>query len=104
MKVVAIRSRMLFGEFYPRAESLVSEGAAFVACAVFALCAPALLFCYVIGQLLPFYLMACNGALGVLWGVYRFKQPSADGFVACVPVNHAPNASSSTYTRETAAA
>lgn len=100
MKIVSIRSRMLFGEFYPRAGEMVSEGVKFVACAALTLCAPTLMFCYVAGQFLPLYLMACNVALGVLWGIAMFKQPS-DGCVSCVPVTHTPDVSNDTHKRET---
>lgn len=98
MKVVSIRSRMLFGEFYPRAEGKVPEGAKFVVGAGLTVCGPVLLFCYVVGQLLPFYLMMCNMVLGILWGISMFEQPQ-DAAASCVPMSTTPEAPSNSHTR-----
>jgi hypothetical protein len=86
MKVVPIRSKLLFGNFYPRAHELTSEGMKFLAGVALTFWAPTLLFCYVIGQFLPFYLMSCNQALGVLLGILMYNKPS-NGILSCVPVN-----------------
>lgn len=99
MKVVQIRSRMLFGQFYPRAEGMVPEGVKFAAAATLALFAPVLLLCYALGHLLPLYLMTCNVALGILWGLSLLKWPP-DGFISCVPVKQIAVVSSGPHTYE----
>lgn len=93
MKIVSIRSRMLFGEFYPRAEKAVPEGVKFVASAALVYCGPVLLFCQAVGQFLPLYVIICNGILGALLGVSMFKRPPAD-LVSCVSATHTPSVSS----------
>lgn len=90
MRVIPIRSRMLFKDFSPRAQATVSEGARFLAGAVLTCWVPTLMFCYVIGQALPFYLTVCNEALGVLYGLFLYKK-TWSGIASCVPVTHRPD-------------
>lgn len=93
MRVIPIRSRMLFKDFSPRAQETVPEGARFLAGAALTFWAPTLMFCYVIGQALPFYLVVCNEALGVLCGLFLFKR-SSSAIPSCVPVTHSPDVAS----------
>jgi hypothetical protein len=58
----------------------------FCAGAALTLLVPTLLFCAVIGQLWPLWVMACNHALGVTMGFVMLKRMSAEGFPSCVPV------------------
>lgn len=75
MKVVSIRSKMLFNFYDPRAEELVPEGVKFLAGAVLTFWTPPLMFCYVVGQASPFYFMIFCEALGALLGLLIYKRP-----------------------------
>lgn len=98
MRVIPIRSRMLFKDFSPRAQETVPEGARFFAGAALTFWAPTLMYCYVIGQALPFYLMVCNEALGVLCGLFLYKK-TRGGIPSCVPVTHRPDVASVVHGR-----
>ncbi len=90
-KVESINSRKLFGQLYPRAQAkAVPEGAGFFCGAALTLWAPTLLYCYVIGQAAPFYLIASSQVLGALVGLLKFKR-SSGGLTRCVPVNRVPD-------------
>lgn len=58
----------------------------FCAGAVLTLLMPTLLYCAVIGQLWPLWVMACNDALGVAMGLVMLKRMSSEGLPSCVPV------------------
>ena len=84
MKIVQIRSRMLFGGFYPRGAEGVPEGLKFAAGVALTQYAPALLFCYVVGHYMPLYLVACVGAVSTLIGLWMSSKPSGLP-VSCFP-------------------
>ena len=100
MKIVSLRSRMLFGAFYPRAEKAVPEGVRFAVGAALAYCGPVLLFCQVIDQFLPLYIIICNGILGVLLGVSMFNHPP-DDFTSRASLIHTPSVSTGPRSRAT---
>lgn len=85
MKVESIRSRMLFGNFYPQAGGQ-PEGLKFFVSATVALWGPPLFFCYVIGDVSPLYVIFCTQALGLLSGVLMYlRRPGP--VAVCVPVD-----------------
>jgi len=90
MSVVSIKKKMVLGDYYSQDNEIVSEGMKFFAGAALTLLAPTLLFCAVIGQLWPLYLMACDEALGAILGFVMFKK-SSDNFLSCIPVNYIPH-------------
>lgn len=94
MKIESINSRKLFGDFYPRANDKVPEGLEFFAGIALTLWAPTILACYVIGQVLPAYLMFCDETLGVLLGIIMYKSSASD-LLSCVPVGNVPDVASS---------
>jgi hypothetical protein len=59
-----------------RGNEIMSDAVKFCAGAVFTLLLPALLFCVVINQLWPLYLMACDEAVGVALGFVMFRRSS----------------------------
>ena len=89
-KVEYIRSKMLFGDFYPQEDEAVPEGLKFAAAAALTYLAPTLLFCYVIGQYTPLYVVACSDLLGVSLGLWMVSRQT-HGPASCVPVNEAPD-------------
>jgi hypothetical protein len=58
----------------------------FYAGAALTLLVPTLLYCAVIDQLWPLWVIVCNDALGVTMGFMMFKKMSDEGFPSCVPV------------------
>lgn len=100
MKVIPIRSKMLFKDFVPRADEGASEGAGFLAKAVLNSWGPTLLFCYVVGAALPLYVMLCTHAVGVLAGVLIYRQQPY-GVLSCVPVDYRPDVPNVLDARET---
>lgn len=100
MKIRKIRSKMLFGDFYPRAESPLPEGAKFLAGAAAVHWLPTILFCQAVGEYSPLVLVAASEALGVLWGLLMLKEPPRDS-VSCVPVNHVPHVAQARHYRPT---
>ncbi len=101
MKIVPIRSRMLFGDFYPRPAEGVSEGVKFSTGVALTICAPTLLLCYVVGHYLPLYVMACDGTLGAIFGVWMFGKPR-HGFDSCVPADNISDDPGVTHARRIA--
>jgi hypothetical protein len=90
MRVIPIRSKMMFRDFNPRTKESVSEGAKFLCGATLTFWGPTLMACLVLGQAMPFYWTLATDALGILWGVLMYNKPSG-GWPSCVPVNRAPN-------------
>src|SRR5437764_13187592 len=77
MSVISMRSKTCLGEFrFPESDETASERTEFFAGAVLTIAAPTLLFCMVIGQTWPLYLMACNGGVGVVLGLLMFRKMS----------------------------
>lgn len=74
MGVVPIDSKMPFKFRGLRAYRRVPDEMKFLACAVLVHWGPALMYCSVTGEMLPFYLMVCNQMLGVVLGVLMYKK------------------------------
>jgi hypothetical protein len=89
-RVVSIQSKKFLGEYQHSYETL-PEGLVFFAGVILTFLVPALLFCYVVGQSLPFYLMICDHVLGSLLGVLMFRR-SSGSCASFVPKNFAPEA------------
>src|SRR5256885_12715964 len=92
MRVVSIRKKMFLSGRYSGSESraLIPDGMKFFGGVTLTLLMPTLLYCAVSGQLLPLYLIACNGALGAVLGVVMFMRSSAC-FLSCVPRTCVPD-------------
>jgi hypothetical protein len=90
MSVISIRRGQFLGDYFSRGSEIVPEGVPFLAGAAFTFLVPTLLYCAVIEQLWPLYLMACNGVVGTTLGFVLFKKPSA-GFPSVVPMSRIPN-------------
>ena len=84
MRVIPINSKLFLGGCYPRGKETLPEEVKFLAGAALVIFAPALLYCAVIGQFWPLWLMACDAALGCVLGLVLFGK-SSDGFPSCVP-------------------
>lgn len=84
MKVVELKSRLLFGTFYPDITRRVPEGLKFLAKAGLVFVAPALAYCYVTSQSEFMYLTAGQLAIGTLLGASLHNRPPA-GPASCVP-------------------
>jgi hypothetical protein len=84
-KIESIDSRMPFKFCRLRAQERVPEGLKFLTGAVLTLWVPTLIFCWVTGQAMPFYLMVCTEVLGVSIGILMYKK-RPDTFPSCVPV------------------
>lgn len=93
MGVVSIDSKMPIKFRGLRAYRRVPEGAKLLASAVLVHWGPALLYCSITGQMLPFYVMACNQALGIALGVLRYKKQPGES-LSCVPLGLVPHAPS----------
>ena len=90
MCVVSIDSKMPFKFRALRVYERVPDGAKFLASAALVHWGPALLYCSITGEMLPFYLMTCNQALGVALGVLRYKKQPGE-FLSCAPLGLVPN-------------
>lgn len=90
LRVVSIQSKKFLGGYHQSYETL-PEGLVFFAGVVLTFLMPALLFCYMVGQSLPFYLMICDYVLGSSLGVIMFRR-SSGSFASLVPKNFAPEA------------
>ena len=90
MNVVPIRSKEFLGEYSSRDKETVPEGAMFLAGAAVTFLAPTLLFCAVIGQLLPLYMIAANEAFGAALGFAMFNRPSKN--LSLNPIDPIPKA------------
>lgn len=99
MSVVSIDSKMPLKFRGPRAYKRAPEGMKFIAGAVLVHWGPALMYCSVIGDALPFYLMACNHALGVALGILRYARQPGER-LSCVPLDLIPNAPESPQSYE----
>jgi hypothetical protein len=99
MKVIPIRSKMLFKDFGPRAGGGASEGARFFAKAALNFWGPTMLFCYLISAPLPLYMMLCSHAVGVLMGLLIYSQQPY-GVLSCVPVDYRPDVPNVSHTGE----
>jgi hypothetical protein len=97
MKVESIDSRMPFKFCRPRTGE-TSEGIKLLARVVLSTWGPTFLYCSVIGQGLPFYLIASTQALGVLFGVWMYKMRSGS-ILSCVPISRIPNIPSGPHIR-----
>jgi hypothetical protein len=95
MGVVSIRRKFILGDYYSQDNESVSDDVKFFAGAVLTLLAPILIYCAVIGQLWPLYLMAIDETLGVILGVVMFKR-SSNNFLSCVPATYIPDIPSGT--------
>lgn len=89
MAVVNFRRKLILGDSYLQSDEIVSDTSKFLLGAAVTLLGPTILYCIVIGELWPLYLIACNDALGVILGVAMFKK-SPEPFVACVPQSQVP--------------
>lgn len=65
---------------YSQSNGIAPDEVNFIAGAALTLFVPTLLFCLVINQLWPLYVMACDEALGVVLGFVMFRKPSG-GFL-----------------------
>lgn len=65
------------------------EEVTFLAGAALTLLAPTIVYCAVVGQLWPLFLMGCNGGLGAVLGLAMFRK-SPRGFTSCVPATRIP--------------
>lgn len=90
MKIISIRSKMLFKDFGPRVGDAASEETRFFAKAILNFWGPTLLFCYLLGAALPLYVMLCSQSVGVLVGLLIYRQQSY-GVLSCVPVDYRPD-------------
>jgi hypothetical protein len=90
MRVVSIDSKMPFKFNGPRTYNRVSEGLTFLAGVVMTFWVPTLMYCLVIGQLLPLYSMVFTQTVGAAFGVFMHKK-QFNGYLSCVPVNHLPD-------------
>jgi hypothetical protein len=84
MKVESIDSKMPFKFCGPRTPERVPEGVKFFSAAALTFWVPILLYCVVIGQAQPLFVMVSNEALGVLIGVLLYKRQPGDT-LSCVP-------------------
>jgi hypothetical protein len=86
MKVVSIRSRMLFNPRDPRPQVRVPDGMELMIGVATTHWIPTLLVCFSIRDVLPFFLMLGCEVLGALWGllIYRLMP---DRIPSCVPVS-----------------
>jgi len=89
--VVPIGRKQIFSEQCKPPRQNVFETLKFSLGVLLTFWAPALLYCYVIGQGLPFYLTFFEHVLGALLGILMFKK-SPDSFSSSLPKNLVPNA------------
>jgi hypothetical protein len=87
MRVIPIRSKMMFKDFDPRTDARVSEGVKFLCGVMLTLWCPPLMACLVLGHAMPLYWMLATETMGALWGVTMYNKPSSGSF-SCVPVNY----------------
>jgi hypothetical protein len=99
MKVESIDSRLPFKFHSLRVHERVPEGTKFFACLGLTYWGPILLYCALTNQALPFYLMVCNAALGVSFGVLLYRKPPEE-IPHCVPPSSIPFAVSAARDRE----
>jgi hypothetical protein len=91
--VVSINSRkkrVPFESFPSRVRDEVREGMKFLGGVAITSWAPTLMFCYVVGQALPGYLIASSQALGVVLGFLMHKNPP-NSILSCVPISQFPD-------------
>lgn len=100
MRVVAIDSRMPVKFLGLLAHTKLSDEVRFFAGAACTFWAPALLYCFVIGHLLPFYLMVCSEILGVTLGALMYQKGSGR-YLSCVPVTEVPDVPSNSHSNNT---
>lgn len=85
MSKTAIDNEEISGNGYLQDEESLFELVGFYAGVVLTLLMPTLLYCYVIKQLWPLWVMVSIEALGAILGFVLFKLPP-DDFPSCVPV------------------
>jgi len=89
MKIEQIKSRRLFGDFFPRAPELVPEGVKILVGLALTCWIPTIMLSLVTNQSVLIYGMVCDEALGALLGILIYKKASY-GFLSCVPIHHIP--------------
>lgn len=97
--VESFDSKLPFKFCRPRVPERVPEGVKFFTGAALTFWVPTLFYCAASHQALPFYLMVCNHALGVLIGVWLYEKKPGD-FLSCVPISRVPATPSSAVNRE----
>jgi hypothetical protein len=90
MGVVLIDSKMPFKFNGPRSYRGVPEGIKFLVGATLTNWAPVLLYCYVTGEMLPFYSILCSQVLGAALGILMYKKQPGE-WLSCVPVDLIPD-------------
>ncbi|HEY9402453.1 MAG TPA: hypothetical protein VIQ24_07145 [Pyrinomonadaceae bacterium] len=90
MRVIPIDSKLPFKFRGPRVKDRLPEGAKLLAGAALTFWGPPLLYSVIIDNALPFFVMFCNQALGILLGILIHRNQSGDN-LSCVPANYIPN-------------
>lgn len=93
MSVIPMRRRTTPVVIIARGNKVIPDGVMFLAGAALTLLAPTVVFCAVLGQFWPLYVMCCNEALGAALGLAMFKNSPAD-FLSCIPATLIPPAPS----------
>lgn len=89
MRVIPFDSKLPVKFRGPRAQGKVPEGMQLLAGVALIFWGPPLLYSAIIGHPLPFFVMACNEALGVLLGILLYRKHSVEQ-LSCVPAGYVP--------------
>ena len=85
MNSTAVENEECSSDDYSGSYESVREPIEFCTGVALTLLVPTLFYCVAIGQAWPFWLMACNDAVGVALGLAIYKM-SSDELPSCVPV------------------
>jgi hypothetical protein len=99
MSVISIRKRQFLGDYIAQRADIVPEGIGFITRAALSIYGPTILYCVVISQLMPLYLMTGVVTLGSMIGLAMFRR-SAEGFRLRIPATVIMRVPSGTRTGE----